>query len=698
MDLGALRKRGIGAAEIGRHYVYFNEFLYRALRREGEGEDDGRAMTVLDIGGLGLTSLTPDVLEVLRTTSHLMHAHYPGRVLRICVVNVPFLVGGAWRLLASVLPQAVQEKIEVSAQPSVDLLKYIAPENLPSEFGGTSPMGLGDSAEEKKLRALVHEGGKEEGREGGGQEEQWGGLGVKELGLSPSSASSSKPPRGPSASSSLSPASPPPRPSLHANLSVRHGNGPHKAPSRLSPWLPSLVTAASSLIPGTRRSTPRTAHLGVANKFIYDRARGAWVLREEEKEGDEGEVEEEEEEEEGMGGALGGRQLKGRHGTKSGTREDKEEEGREEGEEEEPLLPKTEEDGLVLAIQAAHIAEHLARRKTKCPSSWVPHAPNPSSHPRHASPHIFAPKPPSVDPSERGPFPRPHPPRSDADSLGDVGEPAPASAPSLLLVLQTTVLYLGTSLLHFSFLPMVPVWLASPYQEGGLGLTPLSLGLLLSLGTTLLFFLHAYPSPSFLRVPDAHPLRTFRLATVVLVASTVLICGLHPRMSSKPSSSPSNTITAGTRYIFAGIFYLVLLTAVYASLSAARAATTTLLRLVSPLPSGPFSTLFTTFASSIPAVGPLLGAWTLSWSLRAGLHYPMDTRLMWHVSALSSVGLYILSLQFQLVVTGDFGSVRMDDSSNGLSGNAFIFLQKKKKKRKTKRKAEGNTERAKHLV
>jgi len=70
---------------------------------------------------------------------------------------------------------------------------------------------------------------------------------------------------------------------------------------------------------------------------------------------------------------------------------------------------------------------------------------------------------------------------------------------------------------------------------------------------------------------------------------------------------------------------------------------------------------------------------------------------MWHVSALSLVGLYILSLQFQLVVTGDFGSVRMDDSSNGLSGNAFIFLQKKKK-RKTKRKAEGNTERAKHLV
>jgi hypothetical protein len=67
MDLGKLRTLGVGAKEIGRHYVFFNEFMSKRL---GPG-DDTRVMTVLDIGGLGLGNLNKDVLDVLRTTSEV---------------------------------------------------------------------------------------------------------------------------------------------------------------------------------------------------------------------------------------------------------------------------------------------------------------------------------------------------------------------------------------------------------------------------------------------------------------------------------------------------------------------------------------------------------------------------------------------------------------------------------------------------
>lgn len=146
-----LKAMGIGQKDIGYHYMYFNEYLYKCLSQG----DEGRAMTVLDISGVGITTLTKDVLDCLRTTGDILSNHYPERVTRICVVNVPFFVGGLWRILASVLPASLQDRIELSANPAQDLLKYIAPEELPAQYGGTSPLPLGESEEEVALREMV---------------------------------------------------------------------------------------------------------------------------------------------------------------------------------------------------------------------------------------------------------------------------------------------------------------------------------------------------------------------------------------------------------------------------------------------------------------------------------------------------------------------------------------------------------------
>ena len=74
MDLGKLRTVGVGPSEIGRHYMFFNEFW---VQRLCGGSDDGRVMTVLDIGGLGVANLNKDVLDVLRTTSEVRRLEPP---------------------------------------------------------------------------------------------------------------------------------------------------------------------------------------------------------------------------------------------------------------------------------------------------------------------------------------------------------------------------------------------------------------------------------------------------------------------------------------------------------------------------------------------------------------------------------------------------------------------------------------------
>lgn len=39
----------------------------------------------------------------------IMQSHYPERVVRIVVVNVPFFLGSAWKVIASVLPKVSKQ-------------------------------------------------------------------------------------------------------------------------------------------------------------------------------------------------------------------------------------------------------------------------------------------------------------------------------------------------------------------------------------------------------------------------------------------------------------------------------------------------------------------------------------------------------------------------------------------------------------
>jgi hypothetical protein len=86
-----------------------------------------------------------------------MQKHYPERVAKILVVNVPFWMGSSWSMVAGILPKSVQARIELSSNTSASLRKYIPVGSIPRDFQGESPKPLGESDEEALLKRLVGE-------------------------------------------------------------------------------------------------------------------------------------------------------------------------------------------------------------------------------------------------------------------------------------------------------------------------------------------------------------------------------------------------------------------------------------------------------------------------------------------------------------------------------------------------------------
>lgn len=150
----ALKAEGLRVADLARHSTYLQEFMWEVLT---EGHPEGRCLTVMDLGGMCLPRLTSsDTAELIRTSSGVLDAHYPGRISRILVVNAPGWVARVWSVIAGLMPQTLREKIHVT-RDLAELREFIDPAQLPTSYGGTDPTPPGQSAEERLLQEMVAE-------------------------------------------------------------------------------------------------------------------------------------------------------------------------------------------------------------------------------------------------------------------------------------------------------------------------------------------------------------------------------------------------------------------------------------------------------------------------------------------------------------------------------------------------------------
>jgi hypothetical protein len=149
------------------HYRYFLEYMSNVLcsrpelrerldkRTGNEANCHWGFVVVMDISGLNLGILSGDVLRYLNNAGAINANHYPMSTNMALVANAPFWISGAFGSVKSFLPENTQVDILSKSEQVQQMRKYIDDDQIPKEFGGSSPYALGEHPFEKELEELV---------------------------------------------------------------------------------------------------------------------------------------------------------------------------------------------------------------------------------------------------------------------------------------------------------------------------------------------------------------------------------------------------------------------------------------------------------------------------------------------------------------------------------------------------------------
>lgn len=169
MNLRELFQSGCEISDMIQHYIFFMEFIANRVCTQhdvraklGSGalphsSSSWGTIVVLDVKGVGLSSLSGDVIKYLKQAGEVNSSHYPMTMKRAFVINSPFWLSGAWSSLKGILPDSVQVDILSERSYAAALSEYIDESEIPPEFGGTSPYELGEHPYELQLCSLVDE-------------------------------------------------------------------------------------------------------------------------------------------------------------------------------------------------------------------------------------------------------------------------------------------------------------------------------------------------------------------------------------------------------------------------------------------------------------------------------------------------------------------------------------------------------------
>ncbi|CAM9899904.1 unnamed protein product, partial [Discosporangium mesarthrocarpum] len=156
INLEALKRQGVSGQALQRHYIFVTEYLWRVLEPDFE---HGQTVTVFDVEGLGMRDLAGDTLAFAKKAMYVIQEHYVERSHKMFIINAPSFFGVIWRVLRPLVNERTQAKVNILSanreRLTAALLEVIAPEDLPREYGGSCPLGLGESEEEDALRAFV---------------------------------------------------------------------------------------------------------------------------------------------------------------------------------------------------------------------------------------------------------------------------------------------------------------------------------------------------------------------------------------------------------------------------------------------------------------------------------------------------------------------------------------------------------------
>lgn len=169
MDLKKLFSGECTIDDMVHHYIFIQEFLNNGLcstkelrKVAGTGKESDPydseqfgMMVVMDIKGAGISMVSTDILRYLRKVGEVQGLHYPMTMKRCCVANTPFWASGIFSTIKSVLPDSVIFELMSETNSQEKMQKYIDLDQIPEEYGGTSPYKLGEHPYEVMMREVV---------------------------------------------------------------------------------------------------------------------------------------------------------------------------------------------------------------------------------------------------------------------------------------------------------------------------------------------------------------------------------------------------------------------------------------------------------------------------------------------------------------------------------------------------------------
>jgi hypothetical protein len=586
-----------------------------------EMEGKGKLMTVLDVKGIRVADITADVISFIRKSSEIIDSHFPFRVQRLVICNAPSWFSSVWTMVARVLPDNVRKKISIIH--GVDGLNaVIDPSQRPEEYGGTD-VPLGQSPEMLEFVAL-EKNWKYKDEEPEMNEKGSSGKNNSD-GYHPVDISKASMVRIGSSSSMNSDRDRDARELKDMRrFSVDSMDSAESAESESSSgvlsWMRSKMLG----------SNVKEAHLGAKNAYRYDEERGSWTI----------DVDEDSVSSTPRRSVLSPAQL--------------------------------EEHGLVLAIQAAHMASRSQKSETGEPDSYdvgrQPYSPGSSS--------------------KFGGLEMPAVPIEE-----NIERQHKISAQVFLLV---TTMYSVACLAQTMLITLIPAWLATNRMRGGLGFTVLDRAYAMSAAGILVYLLHVLCIQRFTYVLRASPIRALRIGSGFLV----VMCFLTPivlysfcseistitQISQQQEKShhqvihelyfdmnladhdtvPEKNYMIGTDVSVADIYspgsYILavpvvaifLAASVVAAFVCRKAAGLLLYIALAPTFSSPYSVI-SLVGNCIEIGAPMIGALIYMSTYHSHLQFPMNASFHMAICACMTGLIYLGSLLLSVQFRGDFG-------------------------------------------
>ena len=140
LDTTPLRRGELTTDDAFQHFVFVHEFL--SAKFNGE---ETRLVTILDVGGLRFSQVDSLLMKLIAAASNVVDNLVPYRATKIYVINTPTWFSAVWNSgIKRALPATVRDKVQVLHSKNINETLKDLVEEVPSEYGGATPLGQHD--------------------------------------------------------------------------------------------------------------------------------------------------------------------------------------------------------------------------------------------------------------------------------------------------------------------------------------------------------------------------------------------------------------------------------------------------------------------------------------------------------------------------------------------------------------------------